>query len=110
MHDTDFAAVIGKRPVALLFATPALCESRVCRPVVDIALQLKARYGDRMQFIHQEVYVDNDPAKGLRAPLRAFNLPTEPWLFVFDERGRLTTRLEGSFGFNAVERALKSAL
>ena len=110
MHDVNFADVIGKRPVALLFATPALCESRVCGPVVDIALQLKARYGDRMQFIHQEVYVDNDPKKGLRPPLRAFNLRTEPWLFVFDKQGRLTSRLEGSFGFNAVERALKSAL
>jgi len=110
MHDVDFADVVGKRPVALLFATPALCESRVCGPVVDIALQLKARYGDRMQFIHQEVYVDNDPSKGLRPPLKAFNLPTEPWLFVFDQAGRLTSRLEGSFGFNAVERAVKTAL
>ena len=110
MHDVDFADVIGERPVALLFATPALCESRVCGPVVDIALQLKERYADRVQFIHQEVYVDNDPTKGLRSPLRAFNLPTEPWLFVFDKHGRLTSRLEGSFGFNAVERALKSAL
>ena len=110
MHDVDFADVIGKRPVALLFATPALCESRVCGPVVDIALQLEARYGDRVQFIHQEVYVDNDPKKGLRAPLRAFDLPTEPWLFVFDKDGRLASRLEGSFGFNAVERALRSAL
>ena len=110
MHDVDFADVIGKRPVALLFATPALCKSRVCGPVVDIALQLKARYGARVQFIHQEVYVDNDPSQGLRPPLRAFNLPTEPWLFAFDREGRLTTRLEGSFGFNAVERAVKSAL
>lgn len=110
MHHVDFADVVGKRPVALLFATPALCESRVCGPVVDIALQLKARYGDRVQFIHQEVFVDNNPNKGLRAPLRAFNLQTEPWLFVFDKQGRLATRLEGSFGFNAFERALKSAL
>ena len=110
MHDVDFADVIGKKPVAVLFATPALCESRVCGPVVDIALQLKASYGDRIQFIHQEVFVDNDHSKGLRKPLRDFNLQTEPWLFVFDRQGRLTTRLEGSFGFNAVERALKSAL
>jgi len=110
MHDVDFADVIGRKPVALLFATPALCESRVCGPVVDIALQLKDTYGDRVQFIHQEVFVDNDASKGLRAPLRAFNLQTEPWLFVFDKRGRVTARLEGSFGFNAVERALKTAL
>jgi len=110
MHDVDFADVIGKRPIALLFATPALCESRVCGPVVDIALQLKARYGDRVQFIHQEVYVDNQPLKGLRSPLRAFHLPTEPWLFVFDKHGRLTTRLEGSFGIDTFERALESGL
>ena len=110
MHDVDFADVLGKKPVALLFATPALCESRVCGPVVDIALQLKATYGDRIQFIHQEVFVDNDPAKGLRAPLRAFKLQTEPWLFVIDRHGRVTARLEGSFGFNAVQRALQSAL
>ena len=56
--------------MALLFATPQLCQSRVCGPVVDIALQTAAKYGDRVEFIHQEVYVDNDPAKGLREPLR----------------------------------------
>jgi len=28
---------------------------------------------------------------------------------VFDRQGRVTTRLEGSFGFNAFERALKTA-
>ena len=110
MHDANFADVVAKKPVALLFATPALCASRVCGPVVDIAAQLKSRYGDRVEFIHQEVYVDNDPAKGLREPLRRFNLKTEPWLFVFDRSGRLTARLEGSFGFNAFERALQSAL
>jgi len=110
MHDTDFAEVSGRKPVALLFATPALCASRVCGPVVDIAAQLKNGYGDRVQFIHQEVYAGNDPAKGLREPLRRFRLRSEPWLFVFDRSGRLTARLEGSFGFNAFERALKSAL
>ena len=110
MHDVDFADVIGKKPVALLFATPALCASRVCGPVVDIAAQLKSTYGDRVQFIHKEVYVDNEVAKGLREPLRRFNLRTEPWLFVFDRSGRVTARLEGSFGFNAFERALNTAL
>ena len=110
MHDVDFEAVRGKKPVALLFATPQLCESRVCGPVVDIALQLKAKYGDRMEFIHQEVFVDNKPDRGLRAPLRTFGLQTEPWLFVVGRDGRVTARLEGSFGFRAFERAINSAL
>jgi hypothetical protein len=110
MHERSFADVVGKKPVALLFATPQLCQSRVCGPVVDVGLQLKSRYGDQVEFIHQEVYEGNDPNKGLREPLKRFNLPTEPWLFVVGRDGRVTARLEGSFGLGAFERALKTAL
>lgn len=110
MHDESLKAVLGKKPVALLFATPQLCQSRVCGPVVDIALQLKAQYGDRMTFIHQEVFVDNDLNKGLRPPLKAFGLPTEPWLFTIKRDGTIAARLEGSFGFTSFEQAIKAAL
>ena len=110
MHRSSFDDVVGSKPVALLFATPQLCQSRVCGPVTDIALQMKAKYGDEMEFIHQEVYVDNDPQAGLREPLSAFNLRTEPWLFVVGADGRITARLEGSFGLNAFENAVKTAL
>jgi hypothetical protein len=110
LHEKSFADVVGSRPVALLFATPQLCQSRVCGPVTDIALQMQAKYGERMEFIHQEVYVDNDPAKGLREPLKRLNLRTEPWLFVVGRDGRVTSRLEGSFGLKAFERAIGTAL
>jgi len=110
MHSTEFSEVIGERPVALLFATPQLCQSRVCGPVTDIALQLREEYGDEVEFIHQEVYVDNDPNKGLRPPLEAFNLPTEPWLFTFGADGRVAARLEGSFGLGQFEDAIQAAL
>ena len=110
LHETSFSEVVGSKPVALLFATPQLCQSRVCGPVTDIALQLEAEYGDRMEFIHQEVYVDNDPGKGLRAPLKRFNLASEPWLFVVGADGEVTARLEGSFGLKAFERAIGTAL
>jgi hypothetical protein len=109
MHE-NFANQLGKKPVALLFATPQLCQSRVCGPVVDVGLQLRSRYGDQVEFIHQEVYTDNDPNKGLRKPLQEFKLQTEPWLFVVGKDGKVTARLEGSFGLNAFEQALKTAL
>jgi hypothetical protein len=109
MH-ANFAEQLGKKPVALLFATPQLCQSRVCGPVVDVGLQLRADYGDQVEFIHQEVYTDNDPNKGLRQPLQKFNLRTEPWLFVVGKDGRVTARLEGSFGLDAFEQAVKTAL
>jgi hypothetical protein len=110
LHERSFADVLGKKPVALVFATPQLCQSRVCGPVVDVALQTAAKYGDRMEFIHQEVYVGNQPAKGMREPMRRFNLRTEPWLFVVDRTGRITARLEGSFGLKAFERAVQTGL
>ena len=110
MHDQSFDKVLGKKPVALLFSTPQLCQSRVCGPVTDVAEQLKAKYGDKIEFIHQEVYVNNDVNAGLRPPLEAFHLRTEPWLFVVNAQGKVTARLEGSFGVTAFENALKTAL
>jgi hypothetical protein len=109
MH-SDFADIVGKKPVALLFSTPQLCASRVCGPVTDIELQMQSKYGDQMTFIHQEVYVDNDVNKGLREPLKQFNLPSEPWLFVVDKSGTITARLEGSIGVKQFEDAVKSGL
>jgi hypothetical protein len=110
LHAKSFAAVVGRKPVALLFATPQLCQSRVCGPVVDEALQLRQKYGDRIEFIHQEVYVDNDPKKGIRAPMQRFAVTTEPWLFTVAKNGRIAARLEGSFGLKAFEAAIRAAL
>jgi hypothetical protein len=110
MHGVDFADVVGKKPVALLFSTPQLCQSRVCGPVTDMELQMKSKYGDKMDFIHQEVYVDNDVNKGLRKPLQEFNLRSEPWLFVVNAKGVITARLEGSIGVTQFENAVKSGL
>ena len=110
MHEHSLDEVLGSKPVALLFATPQLCQSRVCGPVTDVALQMKSKYGDDVEFIHQEVYVDNVPNAGLREPLQAFRLRTEPWLFVVGADGKITARLEGSFGLKAFEDALNTAL
>jgi hypothetical protein len=109
-HKVSFKDVLGRKPVALLFATPQLCQSRVCGPVVDIALQMKQEFGDRMTFIHQEVYRDNQVNKGLRPSLQAFHLQTEPWLFTIDRDGRIAARLEGSFGVKEFRQAVQAAL
>jgi len=110
LHEKSLKNVLGKQPVALLFATPQLCQSRVCGPVVDIELEMKAKYGEKMAFIHQEVYEDNQVDKGLRQPLLDFDLQTEPWLFTFDRTGRVAARVEGSFGTRAFEQAIEAAL
>jgi hypothetical protein len=107
MHDEDLADVLGREPAVLLFATPALCQSRVCGPVVDVAEQVKRDYGDRVAFIHQEVYEDNDLNKGVRPQMRAYRLPSEPWLFVIDREGVISTAIEGPFSAAELEAAVE---
>jgi hypothetical protein len=98
MHEVDFKDVVGRKPVVLVFATPALCTSRVCGPVVDVAEQVKAESGDGVEFIHMEVFNENNPSKGIRPQLAAFGLPTEPWVFTIGSDGRIVERTEGALG------------
>ena len=86
MH-SNYADVIGKKPIALLFSTPALCESRVCGPVTDVALQMRAKYGDDMAFIHQEVFVNNKREAGPAAAAAGVQ-PAERAVAVRDRQAR----------------------
>jgi hypothetical protein len=109
MHEVNFADVVGKKPVILLFATPALCQSRVCGPVVDIAEQVKAKHEGEAEFIHMEIFNNNNVEQGYRPQVREWNLPTEPWLFAIDRSGKIAARIEGAFSARELERALKKA-
>jgi hypothetical protein len=108
MHEVDFAEALGKKPIVLVFATPALCQSRVCGPVVDVVQQVADEYKGKADFIHMEVYNENDAGKGIRPQLEAFNLRTEPWTFLVDRDGVIRDRIEGAYGVFELEQAMKS--
>jgi hypothetical protein len=110
MHSVSFNQVLGKQPVLLLFSTPELCTSRICGPVTDVAVQLQHEFGNRITFIHQEVYANNQPSHGLRSQLKAFHLQTEPWVFAINRQGVVVARLEGAFGLNELRQAIQAAL
>jgi hypothetical protein len=103
---TDLADVLGRRPVVLTFATPLLCQSRVCGPVVDVVEQVKAGAPEDVAFIHQEIYVDNRVEKGVRPQVAAWRLQSEPWTFVIDRSGRISARFEGALSAGELERAV----
>ena len=71
---------------------------------------MKAERGDEAVVIHQEVYRDNDLAKGLRSQVAAWKVTTEPWLFAIDRRGRIAARIEGAFSAEELERAVDAAV
>jgi hypothetical protein len=106
----DYADALGKEPIVLLFATPQFCESRVCGPVVDVAEQAKHEFGDKAAFIHMEIYNHNDPAEHARPQVRAFHLPSEPWLFTIDRNGAVKDAVEGAFGLKLMHEAVEKAI
>lgn len=109
-NKVDYADALGKEPVVLLFATPQFCQSRVCGPVVDVAEQAKNEFGDKAAFIHMEIYNQNDPGKGVRPQVRAFHLPSEPWLFTIDRNGVVKDAVEGAFGLKLMHQAVEKAI
>ena len=110
MHDDDIADVLGKKPVVLIFATPQLCQSRVCGPVVDLVEQEKAKgEDDDVSFIHMEVFNENRIDKGIRPQMVAFHLLSEPWLFTFNRSGKVAARIEGAFSERELADAIAAA-
>lgn len=110
MNKVDYADALGKEPIVLLFATPRFCQSRVCGPVVDVTAQAQDEYREKAAFIHMEIFNDNDPGEGVRPQVRAFRLPTEPWLFTIDRQGRISAAVEGPFGLKLLRRAVDKAV
>lgn len=107
MHESDFADLVGKKPTVLVFATPQLCQSRICGPVVDVAYEVQSRVGDDVEFVHMEVFNDNDPSKGYRSQLGRYRLPSEPWTFLVDRTGRIADRFEGIYSVGELQSAVE---
>ena len=56
LHDVTMEeALATEAAVALLVATPALCQTAYCGPVLDVLLELVPEF-PRVKFLHAEVY------------------------------------------------------
>ncbi|MBN40576.1 MAG: hypothetical protein CL757_01815 [Chloroflexi bacterium] len=94
-------AVINGKPTVIVFATPALCVSQVCGPIVDMVSNIKMKYEKRLDFIHVEVF-ENPKAllsqgrfSGQQVEaVKEWGLVTEPWVFVVDRNGLLSAKFE----------------
>jgi hypothetical protein len=106
-NQVDYADALEREPILLLFATPQFCQSRVCGPVVDVAEQVKHENEGKAAFIHMEIYNENNPDSGTRPQVKAFRLPTEPWLFAIDRDGIVREVVEGAFGVEEMTRIVK---
>jgi hypothetical protein len=106
----DQALQSGK-PTVVSFATPLLCASRMCGPVVDEQLLVFQEVGPtRANFVHVEIYPRRDTSRP--APLyTAWGLRSEPWVFVIDSGGVIRARLgEGPTVAAEIRSALRPLL
>lgn len=101
-------------PTALLFATPAFCMTRFCGPSYEIASELQKQYGDRVTFLHVEIYtgLPNPAANNweIAPAMAAFGLSTEPWLYLIDADGEVAYRVEGLFTADEIAPHLMALL
>ncbi len=106
LHTVSLDQVIGTgKPVAVMFGTPARCETRYCGPVLTELLQVMAPYQDRVQIVHVEIYKDQT-SDALVPTVDAWALPGEPWLFGIDGAGNVAGRLDGAFATDEVKTLL----
>ncbi|CAN5332403.1 hypothetical protein BH20ACT8_BH20ACT8_16920 [soil metagenome] len=96
MHEVSLEDALAQgRPVVLLFATPAYCQTIVCGPAVATVDEVRrdGDWGDAA-FIHAEIYTDEGST--LAPFVLDWELPSEPWLFGIGADGRITARIDGA--------------
>ena len=93
-------ALDAGKPLLVVFSTPAYCQTATCGPQLGVVKELKAVYGDRMNFIHIEVYdnpheIEGDLNNAVISPTaEEWGLPSEPWTFVVDGDGVIRAKFE----------------
>jgi len=107
-HDVSLDRAVGQgRPLAVLVATPAFCQTAICGPVLDLLVARQAQYADVVTMIHAEVY-PNEAAAGRTTTdvVTAYGLPWEPSLFLALPDGTITNRLDYTFDQRELDEAL----
>ncbi len=107
-------ALTSGKPTVFLLATPAFCQSRLCGPDYETTTELQKRFGDKVNFVHVEVYTGlPDPSANnwqLAPAMQAFGLQTEPWLYLIAKDGTVAYRLEGLFTADEVAGQIQALL
>jgi hypothetical protein len=100
-HDVSLDnALTEGRPVVVLFSTPALCQSRICGPVVEMLVGEAPAYQDRVRFVHVEVYKSLTAGLSTDAitdGMKAYNLTFEPVLYLAGADRVIQRRIDGPF-------------
>lgn len=110
LHQVRIADAIAQgKPQVLVFATPQLCTTRLCGPVLDVVRTLIPLYSDRVVFTHEEIWQDAS-AHQLSPTVMEWGLQSEPWIFVVDRHGIVQAKFEGLTTERELEGVLQQML
>lgn len=100
LHSVTIASALdAKRPLMVVVSTPTYCTSRFCGPITESVAKLAAKYRDRMDFVHLEIWADFTNQR-LNPWVKDWIVPRdggdgrEPWVFVIDRSGIITHRFD----------------
>jgi hypothetical protein len=97
-------------PAVVVIATPVYCVSRFCGPITDMVADLAARYEDRANFIHIEVWRNFQRRvinKGAADWIYRKGDLQEPWVFLIDAKGKVAARWDNVATAEEIEPLLK---
>ncbi len=97
-----------KKPVAYLVGTPAHCSTGTCTPALNQLIGVARTLGDRVVFVHAEVYTD-DTATVVAPAVKAFAMTFEPALFIVNANSKIVERLDAVFDTKEITEALARA-
>jgi hypothetical protein len=114
LHATTVAdAIAAGRPVMVVVSTPVFCVSRFCGPITDAVQELAQHYGDRMDFVHLEVWRDFE-AQELNQAAAEWIWPdrqgdaAEPWVFLVGADGMIVQRWDNVATEAGLARAVEA--
>lgn len=106
LHDVSLdAALDEKKPLAVLFATPALCQSQLCGPVLENLLAVRDEFSGKVRMLHVEIFTDLQGQTSSPA-VKAYGLESEPFLFLAGADGVVRDRLDNAYDRTEVREAL----
>jgi hypothetical protein len=113
LHTISIAkALDAGHPALVVFSTPVYCVSRFCGPVTDLVSELAAKYRDRADFIHVEIYRDFQAGQVNQAALDWLSLANgdlrEPWTFLIGADGRIVASWDAVVTRSEIEPLLQA--
>ena len=111
-----------KKPLMIVFASPAFCSSPTCGPQVETVEELKDQYKGKANFIHVEIYDNPDEINGNISQARFAPIIDKwgftqlkdyrngSWVFIIGSDGNIASKYEGYAAIEELQNGLEDVL